>query len=218
MEDNFFDDIQELPQGSTGDAMVRAVNKRRIHEENLAKLEEELKAEKEEINRLDLEEMPKLLKEMGSSVWRHPEEPIQVELVASVDAKQPKEMDKRVQMFQALDEIGVYEIVGQEFTLVFSPGDRKAIILRAVLGLAEDPLEDQQDVKLSNYEWELIHRFRKELKIEELPAEEKVGIHPSTFRSWLTKKIDAGFGNIVEAAGIWHGKKAKISAVKGKKK
>lgn len=215
MDDNFFDDVQELPQESTGAAMVRAVNERRCHEESLSQLEEQVKAEKAEISRLDMQEMPKLLKEMGSSLWRHPTEPIQVELVSAVDATQPKEMERRIALFDSLDEIGIYEIIGQEFTITFTPGDRNATVMKYLLGLTQEVVEGE--IQLSNHELELIHQFREDLGIQTLPAEEKVGVHPARLKKWLLEKIDAGFGNIIEAAGIWHGKKAKISETKKRK-
>ena len=158
--------------------------------------------------------MPDLMKSMATDVWKDPITGRTIELVPTVNSAQPKDMDKRRELFDALEPLHVSEIVAEEFTVNFNPGDTRAKFIRAMLGL-DSPNLIEEGPELSNYETELAHQVRQQLG--ELPADEKVGVHPSRFRSWLLKQLENGFGDTITQAGIWHGKAIKITEPKAPK-
>jgi len=165
---------------------------------------------------------PALLQELGTEIWRDPETGIAVELVTAVNSSLPKDIGKRNAVLDALRPIGVEEIMAEEFTVTFSPNDRRAHIVRALLGLNPPPvLEDEEPGgRLTNLETEMIWTLRNELGLTEsdLPAEEKLGVHASRLGAWLREKIAKGFGSAITDAGIWHGKHAKLVVPKDKGK
>lgn len=172
------------------------------------------------VNKQKSDTLPALLKEFGSEIWRDPETGIAIELETAVNSKLPKDVAKRNETLDALRPIGIEEILGEEFNVTFIPNDRRSKILRALLGLeVEDEVVDDgaEDTRLTNEERDAVERLREVGKFSDMPASEKLGVHPSRLKSWLTKRIAAGKGQEVTDAGIWHGKRAKIVRPKGGK-
>lgn len=71
--------------------------------------------------------------------------------------------------------------------------------------------------RLTNEQIDAIERFREAFELGDMPAEEKLGVHPSRLAAWLKRKIDAGSGTEIRDAGIWHGKVADVNKPKTKK-
>jgi hypothetical protein len=99
--------------------------------------------------------------------------------------------------------------------------------VRRLLGIPEpilDVVEDEDAPvapKLSNMECAVIDDFRNAMELGQMPAEEKLGVHPSRLAAWLKRRIEDGKGTEIRDAGIWHGKSAKVqkpAAPKGAKK
>lgn len=226
--DNFFgDDLPETADKASTTAQVIATFKELMAaQEQLAQVDELQKNLKDKIGKISNQTFPDLLREMGTEIWRDPETGITVELETSVNSKLPEDREKRNDVLNALRPIGIEEILGEEFKVVFIPNDRRSPILRRFLGLSDpivDVVEDEETPapRLSNEEASLIEELRQKLELGTLPAEEKLGCHPSRLGAWLRKRVDEGKGPQISDAGIWHGKTAKVkrpSEAKGKKK
>lgn len=226
-DDNFFgDDLPETSDTtSTTQRVIETFKELMAAEEELEQTDEILKGLKAKVGKIKTETFPNLLNEMGTEIWRDPDTGITVELVTSVDASLPKDREKRNEVLNALRPIGIEEILGEEFNLVFIPNDKRASIVRRLFGIPEpilDVVEGEDDAapKLSNYEAALIDEFRVTMDLGQMPAEEKLGVHPSRLAAWLKRRIDDGKGTEIRDAGIWHGKSAKVQkpkAEKGKK-
>lgn len=181
---------------------------------------------KSKISKIKGETFPNLLREMGTEIWRDPETGITVELETSVNASLPKDRERRNEVLNALRPIGIEEILGEEFSVVFIPNDIRAAVLRRTLGLP-DPvvdhslLEDDNEAdlapKLTNAQVDAIESFREAFGLSDMPAEEKLGVHPSRLAAWLKRQINLGKGTEILDAGIWHGKTAKVVKPKAKK-
>lgn len=157
--------------------------------------------------------LPSLLQEFGSEIWRDPDTGLTVELETAVNSSLPKDQNKRNAILDALRPLGIEQIMAEEFNIIFAPGDKRVHAIRAILGLEPQDavIEGQEDApRLTNHQMDLIHQLRESLELENLPAEEKLGVHPSRLKSWLKRQIDGGNGPAVSEAGIWHGKHAKI--------
>lgn len=233
-DDNFFgDDLPETMDAESNTAKVIATFKELMAAteefEQVTSVAEGLKAK---IGKIKSETFPELLREMGTEIWRDPETGLTVELETAVNSTLPKDREKRNEVLNALRPIGVEEILGEEFNVTFIPNDLRAVVLRRLLGLPEpvtnfDVVEDTEDTeapvdqpKLSNAQVAAIEDFRQAFGLDAMPAEEKLGVHPSRLAAWLKRQINAGFGSQILEAGIWHGKAAKIvkpKATKAKK-
>lgn len=190
---------------------------------------EVLEGLKSKISKIKGETFPDLLREMGTEIWRDPETGITIELETSVNAALPKDREKRNEVLNALRPIGIEEILGEEFNAVFIPKDKRVPVLRRLLGLPdpvvevavlEDDAEAPAEPRLTNAQIAAIEDFRAAFDFGSMPAEEKLGVHPSRLAAWLKRQIDAGKGTEIRDAGIWHGKVAKVNkptAKKGKK-
>ena len=217
-EDEFF--APELEGSGSSDLTKKIVENFKEWtdaEEQLAMLTEQVDGLNAKIGKIRTVTVPDLLKEMGTEIWRDPDTGIAIELELAVNAALPKDQEKRNAMLDALRPIGVEEIMAEEFTVTFSPNDRRAHIVRALLGLSPAPVleDDKPDERLTNHEIAMIEDLRLALQIQELPAEEKLGVHAARLKAWLKERIEKGFGKTVSDAGIWYGKHAKI--VKPKK-
>lgn len=227
-DDNFFgDDLPETTDNESNTKKVIEIFKELMAaQEELEQVTSVAEGLSSKIGKIKTETFPELLRTMGTEIWRDPETGITVELETSVNASLPKDREKRNEVLNALRPIGIEEILGEEFSVVFIPNDRRAMILRKLLGLPDpvvDVLEDEEPkVKgLTNEEIYAIEGFRQNFELNTMPAEEKLGVHPSRLSAWLKKQIDAGHGTEIRYAGIWHGKVAKVkkpSEKKGKSK
>lgn len=224
-DDNFFDD--DLPQTSDNnntERVLAAFKELMQATEELEQVSAVAEGLSSKINKIKSDTLPELLREMGTELWRDPETGITVELVTSVNSSLPKDRDKRNDILNALRPIGIEEILGEEYNVVFIPNDQRSPVLRRLLGIPEpqlDVLEDEGDAnaapRLTNAQVAAIEDFRAAFDLGNMPAEEKLGCHPSRLAAWLKKKIESGFGEQVREAGIWHGKAAKINKPKEKK-
>lgn len=221
-DENFFgDDLPETSDDSTASRIGRHFKELMEAEEEQSKLEELSKNVSATIGKLKSETLPEILREMGTEIWRDPETGIAIELVTSVNSKLPQDRERRNEIFNALRPIGIEEILGEEYNVSFIPNDRRSAILRRFLGLPEpvvDVVEDEGSSSapiLTNEEVNAIEELREKLSLGAMPAEEKLGVHPSRLSSWLKKKIDGGEGERIRDAGIWHGKVANVN--RGKK-
>jgi hypothetical protein len=225
-DEEFFGSI-EMPQDDAPSArLVAAFHELQSANAQVNELSALLDGAKSKVNELASKNIPELMRDMGTDIWRDPETGRALELVTAINSAMPKDQEKRNGIYDALRPIGIEEVLAEEFVIVFSPGDHRSAIVRRLLGLGEKHqlMEGDQDVPgLSNYETEIIDNARRELKLDQpLPTSEKLGVHPSRFKSWLKEKIERGFGTVITEAGIWHGKIAKIiepdAKSKGKKK
>jgi hypothetical protein len=227
-DDNFFgDDLPETNDPATTTAkVIQTFKELMTAEEELEQvnaLQENLKSK---VGKIKTETFPDLLREMGTEIWRDPETGISIELETAVNSKLPEDREKRNDILNALRPIGIEEILGEEFKVVFIPNDRRAAVLRRFLGLPDpivDVVEDEKTPapRLTNEEASAIEELRQKLELGTLPAEEKLGVHASRLGAWLRRQVDAGKGKEISDAGIWHGKTAKVKkpdAPKGKKK
>lgn len=217
-EDDFFEEgLQVNSDNSNTQEVVRVFNEWKDKQEKLEALAIEVEALSSDISKIKSETMPDLLREMGTELWRDPESGLTVELETAVNSKLPKNQEKRNEIFDALRPIGIEEILAEEFNVTFSPNDKRAAVVRELLGLTpqDDVLEEEGEALVwTNYQKELLDKVHEEFGLNDLPAEEKLGAHPSRLASWLKKKIVAGDGETIKAAGIWHGKHAKMTAPK----
>lgn len=214
-DDDFFGGTEELiDHQALGGQMARAHADLVKAESELAELNALVEGVNNRIKEIKEFKMPDLMKSMASDVWKDPVTGRTIELVSTVNSAQPKDMDKRRELFDALEPLHVAEIVAEEFTVNFNPGDKRAKFIRALLGLNPPELVDEDEAKLSNSETELVYQVRQQLGLTELPADEKVGVHPSRFRSWLLKQITEGHGQVLTDAGIWHGRAIKVTEPK----
>lgn len=227
--DNFFgEDLPETTDAASNTAQVISTFKELMEaEEQLEQvnaLQENLKSK---VGKIKTETFPDLLRLMGTEIWRDPESGITVELETSVNAKLPEDREKRNDVLNALRPIGIEEILGEEFKIVFIPNDKRSPMLRRFLGLPDpivDVVEDENTPapRLTNEQAALIEQLRSELELGTMPAEEKLGVHSSRLAAWLRRQVDAGKGEDIKNAGIWHGKVAKVKRPddkgKGKKK
>lgn len=220
--DDFFDPDLDSKVTNDNTAEVIAAFKALVKaEENAAILKAQLEGETATASKIKTATLPDLLKEMGTELWRDPETGITVELETAVNSSLPKDVERRNEILDALRPIGIEQIMAEEFTVSFAPNDKRAHAIRAILGLEPQTsvLEDgdSEDYRLSNEQMDLVQRLRETFEFEGLPAEEKLGVHPSRLKSWLKTMIGKGYGNDIKEAGIWHGKHAKLTNPKGKK-
>lgn len=229
-DDFFGEDLPETTDAESNTAKVVATFKELMaateEYEQVTEVAEGLKAK---ISKIKSETFPELLREMGTEIWRDPETGLTIELETAVNSTLPKDREKRNEVLNALRPIGIEEILGEEFNVTFIPNDFRAVVLRRILGLPEpvtnfDVVEDTEapvdQPKLTNAQVAAIEDFRQAFGLEAMPAEEKLGVHPSRLAAWLKRQIAAGFGSQILDAGIWHGKAAKIvkpKAAKAKK-
>lgn len=223
-DDNFFGD--DLPETTDNESNTKKVietfKELMAAQEEFEEVTSVAEGLKSKIGKIKTETFPELLRVMGTEIWRDPETGITVELETSVNASLPKEREKRNDILNALRPIGIEEILGEEFSVVFIPNDRRAMVLRKLLGLP-DPIVDvveEDDTPfngLTNEEINAIEGFRENFLLGAMPAEEKLGVHPSRLAAWLKRKIDGGHGTEIRDAGIWHGKVAKVSKPSDKK-
>ena len=224
-DDNFFgDDLPETSDtASTTQRVIETFKELMAAEEELEQTDEILKGLKAKVGKIKTETFPTLLNEMGTEIWRDPETGVTVELVTSVDASLPKDREKRNEVLNALRPIGIEEILGEEFNIVFIPNDKRASVMRRLLGIPEPILnvvEDEEEPevpKLSNLEIFYIEEFIERLELSNMPAEEKLGVHPSRLSAWLKRRIEDGKGTEIRDAGIWHGKSATVQKPKAEK-
>ena len=225
-DDNFFGD--DLPETTDAESNTKKVietfKELMTAQEEFEQVSEVAEGLKSKISKIKSETFPELLSEMGTEIWRDPETGITVELKTSVNASLPKDREKRNEILNALRPLGIEEILGEEFNLVFIPNDKRTPILRRLLGLpepVEDLLDDEDQAmpaqRLTNEQIDAIERFREAIELGDMPAEEKLGVHPSRLAAWLKRKIDAGSGSEILSAGIWHGKVADVNKPKAKK-
>ena len=223
--DNFFgDDLPETTDSESNTTKVIATFKELMtFQEEFDQTAEVLEGLKSKISKIKTETFPELLREMGTEIWRDPETGITVELETAVNSSLPKGREKRNEILNALRPIGIEEILGEEFNITFIPNDKRAVVLRRLVGIPEpvtDLIEDENAppvIKLTNEQIDAIERFREVFELGQMPAEEKLGVHPSRLGAWLKRKIDGGQGTEISAAGIWHGKSAKVNKPKAKK-
>lgn len=226
-DDFFGDDLPETMDAESNTAKVIATFKELMAaQEEFDQVSELAEGLKSKISKIKSETFPELLREMGTEIWRDPETGITVELETSVNSTLPKDREKRNAVLNALRPIGIEEILGEEFNVTFIPNDLRAAALRRFLGLPEpvtdfSVVEDEDDAppapKLTNEQIDAIERAREILALGEMPAEEKLGVHPSRLASWLKRQINDGKGVEVTEAGIWHGKAAKVNKPKATK-
>lgn len=221
-EDDFFDDsLKTDSSNTTTQQIVETFKAVRTAEASIEEVSAVLEGLRGTVSKALNATFPALLQELGTEIWRDPETGIAVELVTAVNSSLPKDVVKRNAILDALRPIGVEQIMAEEFTVTFSPNDRRAHIVRALLGLDSPPvLEDEEPGgRLTNLETELIWNLRNELGLTQtdLPAEEKLGVHAARLGAWLKEKISKGFGKAITDAGIWHGKHAKLVEPKSKK-
>lgn len=226
-DDNFFgDDLPETSDNSNTERVIAAFRELLKSQEELDQLTELAEGLSSKINKIKSDTLPELLREMGTEIWRDPETGLTVELVTSVNASLPKDREKRNDILNALRPLGIEEILGEEFNVTFIPNDQRSPVLRRLLGIPEpqlDVLEDegaaQAAPRLTNAQVAAIEDFRAAFELGSMPAEEKLGCHPSRLSAWLKRKIEGGDGEAIREAGIWHGKSAKINKPsKGKAK
>jgi len=221
-DNNFFgDDLPETMDAESNTAKVIATFKDLMaSQEEYDQTAEVLEGLKSKIGKIKTETFPDLLREMGTEIWRDPDTGITVELETAVNSSLPKDREKRNAILDALRPIGIEEILGEEFNLVFIPNDKRVPALRRLLGIPEpvvDVIEDDtkpQDIKLTNEQINAIEAFREAFGFGDMPAEEKLGVHPSRLAAWLKRQIDGGKGTEIRDAGIWHGKQAKVNKPK----
>lgn len=224
-DDEFFNDVKEDGiQNDNTASIIRVFNETVEAEAKVEELTALLDNQNEIISKNKTMVLPELLNEMGTELWRDPISGITVELETAVNSSLPKDVDKRNQTLTALRPIGIEEILVEEFTVMFTPNDKRSAVIRAILGI-ESPnvtlLEEnafEEVSPLTNYQVDLIHKLREDLELGELPATEKLGCHAARLKSFLREKIAAGFGQTVKDAGIWYGKHAKFTKPKSTKK
>lgn len=224
-EDFFGEDLPDTTDAASNTAKVIATFKELMDAtEQADQCNEILSGLSAKISKIKTETFPELLREMGTEIWRDPDTGITVELETAVNSSLPKDREKRNEVLRALKPLGIEEIMGEEYNVVFIPGDARSPILRRLLGipepidnlLEEEGAEDKPVLRLTNEQIDAIEAFREAFKIGTMPAEEKLGVHASRLASWLKKKIEGGFGTQVRDAGIWHGKSAKVNKPKKK--
>lgn len=223
-DDEFFgDDVEAKPLNPAQfrDQLQAMADEWSKHEEEVKVLEEMLETHKTAINRLKLDQIPQLMREAGTTVWKDDRTGNTIELETSVSSTLPKDIEKRNELLRKMIPIGIAEIVGEEMNMTFIPQDPRVPAMQRLLGLNEvdNFIEDEKTEKapeLTNYQVELIDNLREELgwNKENLPVDVKLGVHHSRLKAWLKRKIDAGFGAQISEAGIWHGKQAKKTAGK----
>jgi len=213
--DEFF--AEGLAESSANDntkAMLEAFHLLRSADANAEILKAQLEGEVSISAKLRTVTIPAILDEMGTELWRDPETGITVELETAVNSQLPKDIIKRNEMLEALRPLGIEQIMAEEFTVQFSPNDKRAHAIRAILGLQQQTTvfedEDDEDLRLTNEQMDLVQRLREALELQELPAVEKLGVHAARLKSWLKELIGKGKGQEIREAGIWHGKHAKV--------
>lgn len=228
-DDNFFgDDLPETTDSESNTAKVIATFKELMTtQEEFDQTSEVVEGLKAKISKIKSETFPELLREMGTEIWRDPDTGITVELETAVNSSLPKDREKRNAVLNALRPLGVEEILGEEFNVTFIPNDFRAVVLRRLLGLPEpveevNLLEEEDEAappapKLTNAQIDAIESLREAFNFGEMPAEEKLGVHPSRLAAWLKRKINDGKGSEILDAGIWHGKAAKVNKPKATK-
>lgn len=228
--DDFFDpDLKDESGNETTKRVIDTFNKWQQLETAAAAAKLTLDTANADIAKIRTETMPALLAEMGTEIWRDPETGLTVELETAVNSALPKDQDKRNAIFKALRPIGIDEILAEEFNVSFAPNDKRAAAVREILGLSQpdepDDLVESEDEGaepafkeplFTNRQLALLADLKEELGLKDLPAEEKLGAHPSRLKSWLKKRIDAGKGPQIKEAGIWFGKHAKVDTKKAK--
>lgn len=223
-DDEFFGNIDtDGAQNDNTARVIQAFNETVEAEEKVAELEALLEGQKAIVTKNKNQVLPDLLREMGTSLWRDPESGVTVELETAVNATLPKDQNRRNEILDALRPIGIEEILAEEFTVTFSPNDKRAMAVRALLGLPPinmDLIDDGEDQtsRLTNEQVAMIEDLRASLGLGELPATEKLGCHPSRLKAWLKEQINAGHGTEILDAGIWHGKAAKFVKPRASKK
>lgn len=215
-EEEFWDDLGSKDENKVDNArqVLKHLEEWRSLEAELEVLNDAVSENKKRTSKIQNDILPALLNEMGTEVWKDPESGIEINLATSVNSSLPKDEEKRNGILADLRPIGIDEILGAEYTANFLPSDKRKEAVELLFGLDPQTAILEEDINepsaLSNEQVSAIHDLRKILGWEEasLPVSAKLGVHPSRLKSWLLKKIDAGYGNEVKAAGIWHGKRA----------
>lgn len=226
--DDFFDEgLGNVNSPDLVKAIEREFKELIANEDQIAELETLMSACKAVVSEIKRKKLPDLLKEFGSEIWRDPDSGIAIELETAVNSTLPKDQEKRNEIYDALRPIGIEEVLVEELNTKFIPGDRRVLVLREFLGLPEviqdliddesddaDQPGDQEDAvqPLTPQEKDILRQARIACGVdnEGFPTDEKLGVHAARFKSWLKKRIEAGQGQEVLDAGIWHGKQAKV--------
>lgn len=226
MDDDFFKETTEF-QAEAGtlaqslhsllDEHVRSVSK-------IAELETEAAALKERVREIEDHLAPAVLREMGTELWVDPESKLQIELVRKMDylpvlKDKDEEARQRREIFRNLEPLGIGEILRLELELNFPPAAPQAKVLRHLFGLdAEVDEEHLPEVPaFSNYDEAMIQDFIAHFNLHNLPASEKQGAHPMTFKKWMREQIEAGNGKKILDAGLYYYSSAKVSLPKPKR-
>lgn len=218
-EDDFFGSATELPAQSR---MTELFAEHEACVDRQEQLEAELEGTKRRIRELRTQEMPAELNTMGSASWVDPASRKKVELKTVTGylpiLKDKEEQDRRrVEIFDALEPLGVGELVRTEFTLNFAPSAPQARILRHLFGLdgADHPLLDGEAPErpaFTNYEEALIRDFIAAFELQQLPAHESRGANAQTLKAWLREQVKAGHRQTLLDAGISVGDEAVVTA------
>lgn len=233
-DDPFFDAaeaaIETDAAKTSGD--VRVLAQRALKEkQDVEVVEADLTARKSSLNKLLMVELPGAMEAAGTDFWRDPETGTTIELETKIDSKMPKEQDKRNVLFAQLRPLGVDDILGQEFSVVLSPDHPSLPNIRALFIPDEATGVDPETMQR-------IAELRDLIGLTGVPADQKMGVHPSRFKAWLKELItrnptvdDAADDvldetepakrsavDIIRGAGIWFGRQAAIKPPKKGKK
>lgn len=226
MNDDFFDDVAEFKpaEGGIGKELQALAQEHMKSTDRIEELELEisvLKARKQDIERKSL---PDVLQKMGSSIWTDPDTGVKVELGQQYDylpvlKDKDEEAAQRAEIFRQLEPIGINEILRMEMALNFPPKSKQARVLRRLFGL-DAPLLDADEPsapQFSNADTAMIEDFIAHFGLQNLPATEKAGAHPMTFKKWFRETVEAGKGEQCKAAGLFYCSAAKISQPRSKR-
>lgn len=226
MDDDFFRDTPEYQAdaGTLAQQLHALVDEHIRSNSKIGELEAEATALKARVREIEDHAAPAVLREMGTEVWTDPESKLQVELVRKMDylpILKDKEEEARLrgEIFRNLEPLGIGEILRLEIELNFPPASPQARVLRHLFGL--DDVVDEEHLPevpaFSNHDEAMIQDFIAHFNLQNLPASEKQGAHPMTFKKWMREQIEAGNGKKILDAGLYYYSSAKVSLPKPKR-
>lgn len=219
MNDDFWDEVPEMATGAegSGSALQALVKEALKNDDRVEALELEIKALKERRREIEGKELPDRLREMGTETWVDPTTGVKVQLGQQYEylpvlKDKEEEAAQRAEIFRKLEPVGINDILRMEMALNFPPKSKQARVLRRLFGL-DAPLLDADEPstpQFSNADTAMIEDFIAHFELQNLPAVEKAGAHPMTFKKWFRETVEAGHGEACLEAGLYYFTAAKV--------
>lgn len=220
-EDDFFD-VEENAQAQDASVLnkkIREISEIQLEMDMCEERLSELKKSKNEILR---HQLPSLMVEMGTHLAKDPETGFTIE-IEKVASDLPKEAEERIKIYDALEPLGVSDILKSSVSIQTGPGSPEAEVFKMLLGSEENVLEEAYMNKIGIESSKIedpdvidaIETLRERFDFDNTKSKIEFAPHWATFRSWCKEQLeDVQHEQFFEKSGLWYGLQAKLK--KGK--